>query len=175
VNKGNTPNVRASDPVTDGKLPHLKISLTEKLPGIFFLPGDPARIGMFEDSADAFASIGGNREFALAKGTYKGIPFGVCSTGIGGGSTEICVVELARLGVRVMIRTGGCGALLPDIACGEYIINSGGPLGRQFFLLHSAGIPRGKRSLPYGHSRANLPPPRVRRPCRYRRNHQQLL
>jgi uridine phosphorylase len=125
VNQENTPDVRASDPVTDGKLPHLKISLAEKLPPVFFLPGDPSRLGMFEAGADAFAPIGTNREFVLAKGSYKGVPFGVCSTGIGGGSTEICVVELARLGVRVMIRTGGCGALLPDIACGEFIINSG--------------------------------------------------
>jgi uridine phosphorylase len=125
VKKAAPRSVRAGDPVTDGKLPHLKIDLTEKLPEIFFLPGDPSRLRMFEDGAENFTLIGGNREFSLAKGSYKGIPFGVCSTGIGGGSTEICVVELARLGVRVMIRTGGCGALLSDIACGSFIINSG--------------------------------------------------
>jgi uridine phosphorylase len=115
----------AGDPVTDGKLPHLKIDLAAKLPEVFFLPGDPARLRMFEEAAEDFAVIGNNREFAVARGTYKGVPFGVCSTGIGGGSTEICVVELARMGVRVMIRTGGCGALLPGIACGSFIINSG--------------------------------------------------
>jgi uridine phosphorylase len=125
VNQKNTRKVRAGDPVTDGKLPHLKISLEEKLPQVFFLPGDPARIAMFEDGAEDFTAISSNREFAVARGIYKGIPFGVCSTGIGGGSTEICLVELARLGVRVMIRTGGCGALLPGIACGGFIINSG--------------------------------------------------
>ena len=35
------------------------------------------------------------------------------------------MVELARLGVKTMIRTGGCGALQGDIPCGSFIINSG--------------------------------------------------
>jgi uridine phosphorylase len=119
------PAVTAHDPVVDGKLPHLKISLTEKLPEIFFLPGDPSRVRLFEEEADTFTAIGSNREFVLGTGCYRGKSFGVCSTGIGGGSTEIAVVELARMGVKIMVRTGGCGALLEDIECGSFIINSG--------------------------------------------------
>ena len=116
--------VTAQDPIVDNKLPHLKISLSEKVPELFFLPGDPGRLRLFEEAADEFAVIGNNREFTLAAGRYRGKSFGVCSTGIGGGSTEIAVVELARLGVRAMIRTGGCSALREDIECGSFIINS---------------------------------------------------
>jgi uridine phosphorylase len=114
----------AQDPTVDGKLPHLKISLDERLPEVFFLPGDPGRLRFFEEAADTFAYLGDNREFALATGRYRDKPFGVCSTGIGGGSTEITVVELARMGVKVMIRTGGCGTLREEINCGDFIINS---------------------------------------------------
>jgi uridine phosphorylase len=119
------PEVTAHDPVVGGKLPHLKIDLGEKLPDIFFLPGDPSRVRLFEEEADTFTPIGGGREFVVGTGSYRGKAFGVCSTGIGGGSTEIAVVELARLGVKTMIRTGGCGALRKDIDCGSFIINSG--------------------------------------------------
>ena len=117
--------LKARDPIEEGKLPHLKVSLTEKVPETFFLPGDPARLRLFEDAADNFTYISNNREFALGIGSCRGKPFGVCSTGIGGGSTEIAVVELSRLGVKKMIRTGGCGALRKDIECGSFIINSG--------------------------------------------------
>ncbi|QQO10555.1 nucleoside phosphorylase [Breznakiella homolactica] len=117
--------VRASDPVAGGKVPHLKLPLTEKLPEVFFLPGDASRLRLFEEEADSFERIGDNREYALAKGSFRGKSFGVCSTGMGGGSAEICIVELARLGVTTMIRTGGCGALQPEIESGSFIINSG--------------------------------------------------
>jgi len=115
----------AKDPVIGGLLPHLKIEVSQKVPPIFFLPGDPSRVELFGESAEKFEALGANREFASARGTYKGKDFGVCSTGIGGGSTEIAVVELARLGVRIMVRTGGCGAVRKDIACGDFILNSG--------------------------------------------------
>lgn len=115
----------AKNPVIGGKLPHLKVELKEKVPKVFFLPGDPSRLRMFEEESEDFRPLANNREFVLGTGTYQGRAFGVCSTGIGGGSTEIAVVELARLGVQVMIRTGGCGALLPDIPCGSFIVNSG--------------------------------------------------
>lgn len=67
---------------------------------------------------DAFEEIGVRREFRLAVGTYRGTPVALCSTGIGGPSTEIAVVELARLGVETFIRVGGMGALSAHIAPG---------------------------------------------------------
>ena len=119
VSGGRTPNGAkpeivkgaAKDPTIGGLLTHLKIPLDAKVPEVFFLPGDPSRVDLFGENAESFERLGNNREFAAAAGIYKGRRFGVCSTGIGGGSTEITIVELARLGVKVMIRTGGCGAL----------------------------------------------------------------
>jgi len=117
----------AKDPTIGGLLTHLKIPLDAKVPEVFFLPGDPSRVDLFGEQADpgSFERLGSNREFTAAQGSYQGRRFGVCSTGIGGGSTEIAVVELFRLGVKAMIRTGGCGALRADIECGSFILNSG--------------------------------------------------
>lgn len=46
----------------------------------------------------------------------------VMSTGIGGPATAIAVEELARLGVKVMIRVGTCGSIIPKARVGSVII-----------------------------------------------------
>lgn len=115
----------AANPVVDNLLPHLKIDVTRTYPDVFLLPGDPARVLWFADHADSFELIAQNREFTTAIAEKDGVRFGVTSTGIGSGSTEIAVVELHRVGVRTLIRVGGCGALQPDTPCGSFIINSG--------------------------------------------------
>ncbi len=51
-------------------------------------------------------------------GTLGGSRVGVCSTGIGGPSAEIAVVELQRLGASVLIRVGGTAALRHQLPLG---------------------------------------------------------
>ena len=48
----------------------------------------------------------------------------VCSTGIGGPSTSICVEELAQLGVRTFLRIGTTGAIQPHINVGDVLITT---------------------------------------------------
>lgn len=114
----------AGDPSKTGLLPHIKLPPDAKVPEVFFLPGDPSRVDLFDEAADSFRRISAGREFVTGIGQYKTREFGVCSTGIGGGAMEIAVVELARLGVKTMIRTGGCGALQADIGLGDMVLNS---------------------------------------------------
>ena len=47
------------------------------------------------------------------------------STGFGGASAAIAVVELSRFGVRGMIRIGSCGALKKGIRLGDLILVNG--------------------------------------------------
>ncbi|PKL28743.1 MAG: uridine phosphorylase [Spirochaetae bacterium HGW-Spirochaetae-2] len=115
----------AANPIVDNLLPHLKIDIRNTYPEVFLLPGDPERVLWFADHADTFELIAQNREFTTAIAQKDGVHFGVASTGIGSGSTEIAVVELNRVGVGTLIRVGGCGALQPGIPCGSFIINSG--------------------------------------------------
>ncbi|WP_438503115.1 phosphorylase family protein, partial [Acinetobacter nosocomialis] len=54
----------------------------------------------------------------------NGQPIVVCSTGIGGPSTSICVEELAQLGVRTFLRIGTTGAIQPHINVGDVLITT---------------------------------------------------
>lgn len=115
----------ANNPIRDNLLPHLRINLNSNFPKVVFLPGDPSRVDIFKENADEFEYLSKNREFVVGKGIYKNRRFGVCSTGIGSGSTEIALIELFELGCKSFIRVGGCGTLDKDINCGDIIINSG--------------------------------------------------
>lgn len=100
----------ASDPWKDGRPPHIPFG-PGRLPAVCLLPGDPARVTLAGTVLEDLRELGQNREFRLAVGTYNGQEIAICSTGIGGPSTEIAVVELSRLGVTTFIRVGGMGAI----------------------------------------------------------------
>lgn len=108
----------ARDPWRDGTAPHIPARLGT-LPRVCLLPGDPARVDLASAVLADFSIVGQNREFRLGVGRLRGTPIAVCSTGIGGPSAEIAVVELARLGVTTVLRTGGMGALRERIAPGS--------------------------------------------------------
>lgn len=75
-------------------------------------------MGLVDDAVE----VGVNREFRMAIGTFKSVPIGICSTGIGGPSAEIATVELANLGITTVVRTGGMGALSPGLDPGVLVI-----------------------------------------------------
>jgi uridine phosphorylase len=117
--------IQADFPLYEGtKVPHLRISEGETAPYVL-LPGDPARVELIRGLFDEYDIISSNREFKVGTGMYKGNPISVCSTGIGGPSTEIAVLELLRLKAKCLIRIGGTGAIQEGIECGDMIINTG--------------------------------------------------
>ncbi|WP_206022637.1 MULTISPECIES: nucleoside phosphorylase [unclassified Salinibacterium] len=107
----------AADPWLGGLPPHIPTD-GRHLPPVCLLPGDPARVDMAAHALDDFELVGSRREYRLAVGTRHGTDIAVCSTGIGGPSTEIAIVELSRLGVSTFIRVGGMGATPPSITPG---------------------------------------------------------
>jgi uridine phosphorylase len=58
------------------------------------------------------------------RGSYKGTLIGACSTGIGGPSTEIAVVELAAIGCDTFLRLGTTGGLQEHIRVGDVVIST---------------------------------------------------
>ena len=110
----------AAWPWREASPPHLP--LPEVVPRAFLLPGDPARVDRAAHILDEFRLVGQNREFRMGYGLLDGTLIGVCSTGIGGPSAEIAMVELAALGVDVAIRTGGMGALAVDLQLGDFLV-----------------------------------------------------
>lgn len=89
------------------------------------LPGDPGRVPLIGKGWDSYREISFEREFRLAEGRFRDAAIGACSTGIGGPSTEIAVLELAETGTRDFIRVGTCAALQDNIAPGDIVIQHG--------------------------------------------------
>ncbi|MDE1858753.1 MAG: nucleoside phosphorylase [Thaumarchaeota archaeon] len=106
---------------SEGRPYHIRLS--EKDVGrVALLPGDPGRVSKIAERLSNPKRLGSNREYAAYGGKAGGEKVVVVSTGIGGPAAAIAVEELARLGVRVMIRVGTCGAIQPSIRVGSLII-----------------------------------------------------
>lgn len=88
------------------------------------VPGDPARSKRIAQEMDNPEFLASTREFTSWLGYLDGKPVVVCSTGIGGPSTSICVEELAQLGVRTFLRIGTTGAIQPHINVGDLLITT---------------------------------------------------
>ena len=89
---------------------------------IAFLPGDPGRVPKFAEHLARPRALSSNREYTAYGGYVGREKVVVMSTGIGGPATAIAVEELARLGVKVMIRVGTCGAIAPGLGVGSLVI-----------------------------------------------------
>lgn len=111
----------ALHPYTKGRPPHLPCGPGDVCEDVL-IPGDPDRVSLLGEMLDDVVSFGRRREFAVASGRYKGHPLTICSSGIGGPSTEIALVELAALGAKRVIRVGGMSSLVRDIPTGSYLV-----------------------------------------------------
>ena len=104
--------------------PHLNpaAELAERV----LLPGDPHRALTM-----AQALLEPVRMFNARRGLWgytgqapDGRQLTIQSTGMGGPSAAIVTEELIRLGARVLIRTGTCGALTGDLRLGDLVVAS---------------------------------------------------
>lgn len=91
---------------------------------IAVLPGDPGRV---EPLAHALGSdahfIASHREYTSFLTYINEQPVLVCSTGMGGPSVAICLEELARMGIKQVIRFGTTGTIQEYVNLGDVIIN----------------------------------------------------
>lgn len=88
------------------------------------LPGDPGRV---EPLAKALGSdarfIASHREYTSWLTKICDTPVLVCSTGMGGPSVAICLEELARMGIKKLIRFGTTGTIQEKVNLGDIIID----------------------------------------------------
>ncbi len=106
------------------KQPHIQLS-GEDVCSKAIIVGDLARVEKIGAFLTDVRPLADNREFKSLRGKYKGCDIMALSTGIGAPSACIAVEELARTGVREIIRVGSCGAMQKDIALGELVIALG--------------------------------------------------
>lgn len=110
----------AAFPWKDGRPPHLPCGLGDIAENVL-TPGDPDRVRLLAAMMDDVVDFGRKREFALVTGMFEGQRLTICSTGIGGPSTEIALVELAMLGAKRVVRIGGMSSLVADYSPGSFV------------------------------------------------------
>ena len=115
----------ADNPVMAGNLQYHIQCKEGDINKYVLLPGDPARTDLIAKEWDESKFIANHREYKTFSGKIANIPVSTCSTGIGGSSAAIAIEELANLGADTFIRIGTCGAIDPNINCGDIIICSG--------------------------------------------------
>lgn len=104
---------------------HIDIAPGE-IPPLVLLPGDPDRSRIIaEQFFDNPQEIAKKREYWSFKGTYKGTPVAVCSTGIGCPSAAIAIEELIKVGCNTFVRVGTAGAIDSTLRAGDIVIFSG--------------------------------------------------
>src|SRR5262245_27100289 len=109
---------------TDTFLPHLKLHASAIAP-LALVVGDPARADAAANLLDKAEKVGLNREYTTYTGTLKGERITIASHGVGSGGAAVCFEELARGGVKTVIRAGTSGGLQPIINVGDLIIATG--------------------------------------------------
>jgi uridine phosphorylase len=112
----------AEEPTDDrGRPYHIRLAKRD-VGRIAFLPGDPDRVPKIAERFRDAKDLGSHREYRAFGGRVGDEKVVAVSTGIGGPAAAIAIEELARLGVRVMIRVGTCGAITPEVKTGSVII-----------------------------------------------------
>lgn len=87
--------------------------------------GDPARAERIAQRLTNSKNLAKNREFWVYTGTYKGAEIAVVSHGVGCGGAAIAFESLWRAGAKVIIRTGTCGGMQPDVLAGDLVVATG--------------------------------------------------
>ncbi|MDE1819582.1 MAG: nucleoside phosphorylase [Euryarchaeota archaeon] len=104
-----------------GEVYHLKLAPGD-LPPTVIVPGDVDRVEKIAASWERSEFLARRRQFVSYRGRYHGAELGVVSSGIGGPAMSITVEELARLGVRTILRVGSCGALQSGMRLGDLVV-----------------------------------------------------
>ncbi|MFA6410958.1 MAG: nucleoside phosphorylase [Candidatus Buchananbacteria bacterium] len=102
--------------------PHILCQSGDIAPYVL-LPGDPGRVLRMAALLDSYKEIVFNREYRVVTGLYRGVPVTICSTGMGGPAAAIGIEELIKVGGKVFIRVGSCGANDKKIKIGDLIIS----------------------------------------------------
>jgi len=110
------------------KFPHLLVSPGD-LPEYLLVPGDPKRAERIAASLEGAVQVAANREYHTFRGTYRGVPVGVTSAGVGAAGAAIAYEEAIRAGVKTLIRVGTAGSLSDDVLTGDLVVVLGAARG----------------------------------------------
>lgn len=102
-------------------MPHLKLEVGQISP-VVLVCGDPARAEQIANLMTDAKQLAYNREYRTFLGHYNDQKVTVTSHGVGSAGAAICFEELIKIGARVIIRVGTCGALTENLQQGDHIV-----------------------------------------------------
>lgn len=92
------------------------------IPAAVIVCGDPGRAQKIATHLKEAERLSYQREYAVYRGRYQGVPVAVASHGVGAPGAAIAFEELIAAGGRRLIRVGTCGGLQPEIVDGDLVI-----------------------------------------------------
>jgi uridine phosphorylase len=84
--------------------------------------GDPGRAEQAAGLLDSARQTATNREYTTYTGSFGGREITIASHGVGAAGAGVCFEELARAGVRAVVRAGTCGAVDDEIGDGDLVV-----------------------------------------------------
>jgi len=105
------------------KLPILRVDPAD-IPEYALVCGDPFRAEKIAGKLEDARELAFTREYRTFVGKYGGVELAVVSHGVGAPGAAVCFEELARAGVRTVIRVGTAGSLTPEYPAGSLIVST---------------------------------------------------
>lgn len=105
-------------------LPNLKTWSDAIAPAVLVV-GDPARATQAAERLEGSMQVSRFRDYHVYSGRFDGVPVTVASHGVGSAGATVCFEELARAGVRTIVRAGTCGGLQPEVQAGDIVVATG--------------------------------------------------
>jgi len=104
------------------KLPILRVDPAD-IPAYALVCGDPFRAEKIAGRLEGARELAFAREYRTFVGKDDGVELAVVSHGVGSPGAAVCFEELARAGVRTIIRVGTAGSLSPEYPAGSLIVS----------------------------------------------------
>ncbi|MFX0108153.1 MAG: nucleoside phosphorylase [Candidatus Hodarchaeota archaeon] len=105
--------------------PHLRVGEGD-VEKVVIVTGNPDRVPILASKMKDGEEVARYRGLVTYKAyTPKGVPVTISGTGMGTPSTHICIEELSKLGMDVLIRIGSCGGIDPSVKTGDVVVPTG--------------------------------------------------
>ena len=105
--------------------PHLRVGEGD-VDKVVLIAGNPDRVPIISGKMKDAEEVARYRGLVTHRAyTPNGIPVTISGTGMGTGSTHICIEELANLGAEVFIRIGTCGGISRSVKTGDVVVTTG--------------------------------------------------
>lgn len=105
------------------QMPNLRVNSAD-MPQYAIVVGDPFRAETISRKLDNARELAYAREYRTFVGEYEGIKLAVVSHGVGCPGAAVCFEELAKAGVKTIIRVGTAGSLSGDYKAGSLIVST---------------------------------------------------